>query len=127
MFKRRTSIKDELEDNTTSTEFFSRYPSTPDLDIYLANDRRNEIPKLTTFGPTKKSTVDLRYKDDPNPYKVSNIDELKIHTQNPFKTKPQLSRVGSLAYFGTGPIVPEPPLPSNSCNNSNYQESVESG
>jgi hypothetical protein len=85
-----------------------RYPSTPHLDVFLVKNNGstnepngivttdnylktplNSTPKLSTFSTFAhhKSGVDLRYRDDPNPYKVSNIEEFKIQTQNPYKTK----------------------------------------
>src|SRR5581483_3900519 len=46
------------------------------------------MPKTTmsTFA-SHKSGTDLRYKDDPSPYKVSDIGEYRIKVQDPFVPK----------------------------------------
>lgn len=89
--------------------FVRRYPSTSHLDKYRTapNPKNNKstvllnasstninlmppsyMPKttLSTFA-SHKSGTDLRYRDDPNPYKVSNIGEYRIQVQDPFVPK----------------------------------------
>ncbi|XP_035708671.1 uncharacterized protein LOC110850741 isoform X2 [Folsomia candida] len=92
--------------------FIRHYPSTSHLDKYRTapnpkiNNNKSTVllnasssnlnlmppsymPKTTmsTFASHKSSNADLRYRDDPNPYKVSDIGEYRIKVQDPFVPK----------------------------------------
>ena len=108
------------------------YPSTPHLETFrvvgrsvsnvnpVSNYMKSPImngvggkPLLSTFSTFAhhKSGTDLRYRGDPNPYKVSDIEEFRIQVHDPYKTrstthlnKPNLhsnngSHRGSVTYY----------------------------
>ncbi|CAG7836207.1 unnamed protein product [Allacma fusca] len=103
---------------------FRHYTSTPHLDTFRGGNTfagtkpmnyGSNIPNpyqstFSTFAH-HKSGVDLRYRDDPNPYKVSTIDEFRIKVQDPYKTsRPNHGNQGHYAsYYPEDEGEPEPP------------------
>jgi len=109
-----------MDDRKNNSKTLRHYPSTPQLetfrvvnrsassvtpsDNYLSTPIKNNPVMMSSFSTFAnnnnnhlhhKSGNDMRYRDDPNPYKVSEIDEYCIQVHDPYRAKStnQLNRL----------------------------------
>jgi len=97
--------------------YLRHYPSTPHLDTLRANKNTSTVllnaasnlnlsptsymPKttLSTFASHGKSKSDVRFRDDPNPYKVSEIEKYRIKVHDPYVPKSHHRSQQGLSFY----------------------------
>jgi len=148
--------RSSCSDDGKSTTYLRHYTSTPHLHASFRSNSSTFKPKDNTSGShstfiqqpyhesylpktnfstfaSQKSSIDIRYKDDPNPYKVSNIrngvDEAhRIRIQDPFSSRGKSQQCLSLydeeeTYNGTTPGFPG--LPSTGASSICSEDTVD--